>query len=162
MNSNTLGSVEGVVGSDNLPQSARSHSSLPHISYADRFTLSTDTDSTPQQWARAIFGGTPNRSQRFIWGGLLGLRLVREPSEATIAGWRIGGHGKDWIRLENSSWFMNANLLVQKIDGKVSLATLIQYTHWFARLWWPPLAIIHRFIVPRMLLKAAEKVRARL
>jgi hypothetical protein len=111
------------VGTHNIPESVRVLSLLPDIDYADQFTLATDVDATPEQWARAMFGDVPSVAELLIWRGLLGLRLSRGRSPATVAGWQIGERGDDWIRLEAASWFLTGNLLVQTPDGRVSLAT---------------------------------------
>jgi len=56
----TAGLVDSAVGTHNIPESVRALSSLPDIDYADLFTLSTDADATPAQWARAMFGDVPS------------------------------------------------------------------------------------------------------
>lgn len=150
--------VTSAVGTDNLPASVRALSSLPDIGYADRFTLATDLAATPERWARAMFGDVPSVAQLLIWRGLLGLRLSRAGSPATVAGWRIGDSGRDWIRLEASSWFLAGNLLVQPADGRVSLWTLLHYGWRPGRAWWLPLSAVHRRLVPGLLRGAAARV----
>ena len=81
-------SVHGVVGVHEIPGSVATLSSLPRLDYADRFTLSTDADATPEQWARAIFGdvpgvaGGPSGAVSWVSGSAEGAR--RPP-------WRDGG-----------------------------------------------------------------------
>jgi hypothetical protein len=149
-----------VAGTREVPRSVRALSSLPEPDYADLFTLSTDTGATPEQWARAMFGDVPRGAELLIWRGLLGLRLARERSPATVAGWRIGGGGPDWIRLEAASWFLSGNLLVHTAGGRVSLGTFLRYDRRLARGWWPPLSAIHRRLVPGLLRHAATRVAA--
>ena len=129
--------------------------------YTDLFSLRTDTVASPEQWARAMFGDVPSRGERFIWRGLLGLRLARGRSPATVAGWRIAERGADWIRLEAASWFLTGNLVVRAADGQVSLRTLLRYDRPVGRLWWPPLAVVHRSLVPGVLRAAAGRVQRR-
>ncbi|RBY79780.1 hypothetical protein DQ238_09020 [Geodermatophilus sp. TF02-6] len=143
-----------------IPESVRALSSLPGIDYADRFTLATDVDATPEQWARAVFGDVPSIAELLIWRGLLGLRLSRGRSPATVAGWRIGGRGEDWIRLEAASWFLSANMLVQTADGRVSWTTCLHYARRVGRGVWPPLSAVHRRLVPGVLRAAAGRIRA--
>jgi hypothetical protein len=105
--------VESALGTNDIPESVRALGSLPEVDYADLFTLSTDTEATPEQWARAMFGDVPNLAELLIWRGLLGLRLGRGRSPATVAGWQIGERGEDWIRLEarparRGDWFSRA------------------------------------------------------
>jgi hypothetical protein len=130
---------------------------LPDIDYADRFTLTTDVEATPEQWARAMFGDAPNVAELLIWHGFLGLRLSRGRSPATVAGWRIAGRGHNWIRLEATSWFLTANLLVQAADGRVSLGTFLHYDRRLGHVLWPPLSAIHRRLVPGVLRDAAAR-----
>ena len=154
----TPGLVSRAVGTREVPGSVRALSSLPDPGYADLFSLATEVEATPEQWARAMFGNVPGPGERLIWQGLLGMRLARGRSPSTVAGWRIGGRGQDWIRLEASSWFLTGNLLVQAADGRVSLATFLRYDRPLGRLVWPRLAAIHRHLVPGLLAGAAARV----
>ncbi|AWS43108.1 DUF2867 domain-containing protein [Streptosporangium sp. 'caverna'] len=154
----TIGFIDSAVGTRNIPESVRALSSLPDIDYADRFTLSTNADATPEQWARAMFGHVPTAAEQLIWRGLLGLRLSRGRSPDTVAGWRIGERGEDWIRLEAASWFLTGNLLVQATDGRVSLGTFLRYDRRLGHGVWPPLSAIHRRLVPGVLRDAAAKI----
>ena len=156
----TIDLTDRAVGSPNIPESVRALSSLPDIDYADRFTPSTDAQAPPERWARAMFGDVPSAAELLIWRGLLGLRLSRERSPATVAGWQIGEQGNDWIRLEAASWFLTANLLLQTTQGQVSLATFLHYDRLLAQGVWPPLAPIHRRLVPRLLHNATARIRA--
>lgn len=147
---------------DAIPGSVLARSSLPVLDYADHFTLATDVEATPEQWARAMFGDVPDLAEVFIWRVLLGLRLSRGRSSATVGGWRIGGRGTDWIRLEAQSWFLSGNLVVQVTDGVgVGLATFLRYERGLGRLVWPPLSAVHRRLVPGLLRDAAAQIRFR-
>lgn len=156
----TTGSVDRTVGTCALPGSVRATTSLPDLDYADRFTLSTDVDATPEQWARAMFGDVPDVGARFIWRGLLGLRLSRGPAPDTVAGWPVGGRGEDWIRLETAGESLRANMLVQTAEGQVSLTTCLQYDRRRGRTVWVPLSAVHRRLVPRLLRMAERRIRA--
>ena len=152
------GFVDSAVGTHDIPESVRALSSLPDIDYADLFTFSTDTDATPEQWARAMFGDVPSVAEMLIWRGLLGLRLSRGRSPATVAGWQIGDRGDDWIRLEAASWFLTGNLLVQTADGRVSLGTFLHYDRRPGHGVWTPLSAIHRRLAPGLLRDAAARI----
>ena len=153
-------SVHGVVGVHEIPGSVRTLSSLPRIDYADRFALSTDAYATPEQWARAMFGDAPGFAEWFIWRGVLGLRLHRGRSPATVAGWRIGGRGEDWIRLETASSSLGANLIGQTAEGRVSLTTCLDQGRRRDELVWHRLSAVHRRLVPRVLRDAERRIRA--
>jgi hypothetical protein len=153
--------IASTIGAHNVPGDVRGLSSLPDVDYADRFTVLTDADATPEQWARAMFGDVPSAGEVFIWRVLLGLRLSRGRSPDTVAGWRIGGRGEDWIRLEAGSWFLAADLLVQAAGGRVSLTTFLHYDRPLGRAVWPPLSAVHRHLVPGVLHTAAARIRGR-
>ncbi|HEX3752229.1 MAG TPA: hypothetical protein VHW06_16795 [Streptosporangiaceae bacterium] len=152
------GLVDRGTGPDVIPGPVRALSSVSRPDYADLFTLSTDVEAAPERWARAMFGHAPSAGEGFIWRGLLGLRLARERSPATVGGWQITGRGPDWIRLEAASWFLTGNLLVRTAPGQVSLVTFLHYDRPLGRLWWPPLSAIHRRLVPGVLRQAAARL----
>lgn len=152
--------VTGVVGMSTIPEPDRSASTLPDADYADAFSIATNVAASPEHWARAMFGDIPSAAERFIWRGLLGIRLSRGPSPHTVAGWRIAERSEQWIRLEAGSWFLRANLVVRTSDGRVSLATLVRYDRGLGAVVWPPLSAVHRLLIPGVL-RAAVEIRAR-
>jgi hypothetical protein len=139
----------------------KSLSSLPTIDYSDHFSLATEARATPERWARAMFGDVPSPAERLIWQGFLGLRLRRERSPETVAGWRIADRGADWIRLEAESWFLSGNLVVRAAEGQVALGTFLHYDRPVGRLLWPPLSAVHRRLVPGVLRAANQRVSGR-
>jgi hypothetical protein len=152
--------IEGAVGTRDVPAAVRALSSLPDADYADMFTLPTAAGATPEQWARAMFGDVPSFTEQLIWRGLLGLRLSRGRSPDTVAGWRIAERGENWVRLEAASWFLTGNFVVRAADARVSLATFLRYDRSLGRLLWPPLSALHRRLVPGLLRAAVAKTRA--
>ncbi len=148
--------VRSAVGTTHVPGAVLALSSLTEIDYADEFTLTTDVQATPEQWARAMFGDVPDAAERFIWSRLLGIRLTRGRSPETVTGWRIAERGEHWVRLEASSWFLTGNLVVRATDGRLSLATSIRYDRGLGRLVWPPLSAVHRRLAPGLLRDAAR------
>ena len=161
----SLGIIKSVVGPHNISASILALSSLPHISYVDQFTLSfrpfhpPSLSTTPEQWARAMFGNVPNIFSLLIWRGLLGLRLSRERSPSTIAGWKIGGQGEDWVRLEASGWLMAGNMIVRRGEGWVELVTTLFYRRWLGWVVWGILGGVHRSVVPGVLRGAVRRVK---
>ncbi|WP_411136441.1 DUF2867 domain-containing protein [Streptomyces sp. C10] len=158
----SVSTVDSAVGVHSIPGSLRALSSLSHIDYVDVFTLRTDADAgtTPERWARAMFGDVPSVAEQVIWRGLLGLRLSRGRSPETVAGWKIAERGEDWIRLETASWFLTGNLLVQATEGRVSLGTFLRYDRRLGHCVWPVLSAVHRRLAPGLLRDAASDVRA--
>ena len=69
----TIDSVGAVVGTYDIPESVRLLSSLNDIDYADLFTLTTDADAPPEQWARAMFGDAVRVSPVMIGVQIAGL-----------------------------------------------------------------------------------------
>jgi hypothetical protein len=152
--------TDRAVGAHRIPQSVRTLSSLRHVDYADQFTVATDAQATPEHWARAMFGDVPSVGEQLIWRGFLGLRLSRGRSPDTVAGWRIADRGADWIRIEATSWFLSANMVVLSPPGRLALATFVRCDRPPARIVWRPLSAVHRALVPGVLRGAVAKVRA--
>lgn len=124
--------------------------------YVDRFTHPVSRSATPERWARQMFGDAPSRAERFIWSGLLGLRLLPSPSDDTVAGWLIAGRDEDWIRLTTSSHIVSAVLLVQTGSDELALTTVIRYENPVGRAVWTVLSPIHRGIAPGLLRRVAQ------
>jgi hypothetical protein len=111
---------------------------------------------SPEEWARATIEDSAGRRGQFVWRAILGLRLDGRPSPDRIGGWRIAGRGADWLRVEASSWFLTAHLVVRVDDARVSVATFVRYDRPPAGLVWPPLSAIHRRAMPGLLRSAAR------
>ncbi|PMR61548.1 hypothetical protein C1A38_08590 [Verrucosispora sp. ts21] len=154
------GATVSTIGVERLPASVRTLSSLSRIDYADHFLLPTDAAAPVELWARVMFGDTPDAIELFLWRGLMGLRLSRTVSADTVAGWQIAEQDDEWIRLEATSWFLAANMVVQATGDSVALGTFLRYDRWLAHLVWPPLSILHRRLVPGVLRKAASRIAA--
>jgi hypothetical protein len=154
----TTRTVHSDVWTRDVPEPVRALSSLPSVDYADRFTIRTGAVATPEVWARAMFGDVPSAAEILIWRGFLGLRLRCGRSPDTVAGWRIGGLGDDWIRLEAASWFLGANMVVRTGGGQASLVTYLHYARPPAHLLWPVLSAVHRRLVPGVLRAAGARV----
>ncbi|MGW1275976.1 hypothetical protein ACWD4V_03335 [Streptomyces tsukubensis] len=153
------GVVESAVGVHQVPEPVWDLSALPVPDYADHFALTTDATAAPERWARAMFGDEPDLAARFIWRGLLGLRLSRGVSADTVAGWRIAARGEDWIRLEAASWFLDGALVVRAPEGEISLSTFLHYRRRPGRAIWPPLSAVHRRLAPGLLRTAEARIR---
>lgn len=152
--------VERAVGVSEVEDSALARTGLERIDYVDHVVLtSVDVSrATPEQWARAMFGDVPTPGERFIWRGLLQLRLRRGRSPSTVAGWRIARPGQDWIRLQAASWALGVELVIRATEATVSLTTFVEYDRIAGRLVWPPLSAVHRRLAPGVLRDAAAAV----
>ncbi|HLR95792.1 MAG TPA: DUF2867 domain-containing protein [Jiangellaceae bacterium] len=152
--------VTGVVGTANLPKEVRELGGIAAADYADAFTINTDLEATPEQWARAMFGDTPEFVAMLLWRGLLGLRLVHTASPDTIAGWRVAERGAEWIRLQSESRILTASLVVHATAGQMSLATFMRYDRPAGAGIWTLVSAVHRRLAPGLLRTAVDHLRA--
>jgi hypothetical protein len=150
--------MPSVIQQRDIPETVRLLGGMEHPDYIDLFTATTAgaDDASPEQWSRSAIEQVAGRGGQFIWRGVLGLRLEPRPSRERVGGWQIGGGGADWIRLEASSWFLTAHLLLRLHDGHLSAGTLIRYDHPIARFIWTPLSAIHRHLMPGLLHKSVR------
>ncbi|WP_280390885.1 hypothetical protein [Nocardia brasiliensis] len=145
-----------------IPASLRALGTLADADYSDAFTLSTDAGPkwTPDQWAHAAFEDVAGLGGQFIWRVLLGMRLAWRRSSTHIAGWRIVGHGDDWIRLEAHSWMLVGQLVIKVEKQQVTLLTVIRYDRPLAATVWQRLSVKHRGLAPGLLRDTLAKLAA--
>ncbi|GAA1546666.1 hypothetical protein GCM10009691_21370 [Brevibacterium picturae] len=139
------------IGPRNVPSVVLNRSSIPDADYADWFTTATAGTASPEEYARSMFGDSPGWQVKLVWGFLLRLRLIRNASPDSVAGYRIASRGSRWIRLEASSRSLTSNLIVATDGGEVSLATLMRYDRWPGRVRWSLLSPVHRTAAPGLL-----------
>ncbi|KAJ6441197.1 transcriptional activator protein DAL81 [Purpureocillium lavendulum] len=150
-----------ITGTTTLPDSVRRLASVSAVDYGDVYTLhAVPASGSAEDWARAMLGDVPSSLENFVWHGLLRFRLHHQQSPAHIAGWRIGDRADEWIRLENSSWLMDANIIVvkQQQQQQVSLATMVRYKSPVAAPWWWLLSFMHRRGAPKLLNEGGLKM----
>jgi hypothetical protein len=145
--------MPSVIQQRKIPEVIRSLSGMDHPDYIDLFTVTTSgaADASPEQWSRTAIEDVAGLGGQFIWRGVLGLRLRSRPSTERVGGWRIADRGEDWIRLEASSWFLAAHLVIRLDDGQLSAGTFIRYDHPIAPLIWMPASAVHRRLMPGLL-----------
>ena len=143
-----------------IPDAIRSLSGMERPDSIDLFTVSTDgvANASPEQWSRTAIEDVAGPRGQFIWRRVLGLRLRSQPSAERMGGWKIADRGRDWIRLEASSWFLTAHLVIRLDDGHLFAGTFIRYDHPIAPLIWVPISAAHRRLMPGLL---EHTVRAR-
>jgi hypothetical protein len=152
--------VSAVVGLRDVPEGIGRVNTLANPDYVDVFTIASREakDYSPEEWARAALENTPTgRSAPFLWR-FIGLRLGPRPSSQHVQGWTITGRGEGWIRAEAASWFMTTNAVVKVDDGQVSFALFVRYDRPIAAMLWPPISVIHRRAMPRLLHQALTAV----
>lgn len=150
--------VTSVVGWNNVPEVIRALSPLPSTSYVDLFTLRTDIEALPLEWASAIIEDAAGAGGQVIWRSLLGLRLAPRMPD-TVGGWVVAEHGEEWIRLEARSRCLTCHVAIRTDHGCVSLATFVAYDQPFGRVLWTPASAAHRRLVPGLLRQAAALLR---
>ena len=145
-----------------MPPSIRSLITVDRPDYTDVFVVSTgsEPDRSPEEWARAAVEATGLAGQ-FLWRVVLGLRLKLGPSPDHVGGWGVSGRGDNWLRLEARSWFLTAQIIVRLSDGEVAVGTVLQHDRFVGGLIWPPMSIVHRQVMPRLLRQAFAVVSKR-
>ncbi len=132
-----------------------------HYDYTDSFGASAASDDrTPEQWARAVFEDAPRLVRWFLLTGFrygLGLRLAPRRSPEHVLGWAIIGRERDSLTLESRSWFLTSRLVFRTEVSRVTQSTFVRYDKRIAAVIWPPVSILHRQIVPRLLRHAAAR-----
>jgi hypothetical protein len=155
--------MPSVIQECTIPRKIRVLGGMDRPDYVDLFTATTTgaDDASPEQWSRSAIEDVAGLGGQIIWRGVLGLRLKSRPAKDQVGGWEIGDGGKDWIRLQASSWFMTAHLLIRLHGRHLSAGTFIRYDHKVARFIWVPLSAIHRHLMPGLLYKSV-RLRSRL
>jgi hypothetical protein len=90
----------------------------------------------------------------FGWRYVLRLRLGPQHSPDYILGWRIVGRQREETVCQLASPFLNACNTFHLDGGQLVWSTLVFYERPMARMIWPPLSVVHRFLVRVSLRKA--------
>jgi hypothetical protein len=147
-----------IVQQSHVSQAIRSLSTLERQDYVDLFTVTTDADGSPEDWARAGIDEAAGLGGQFAWRVVLGLRLESRSSTDHIAGWEVVERSDSFIVLEAASWCLTAQIVVAVDRAQVSVATFIRYDLPVAALVWGPVSVIHRRAMPG-LLRSAVTIR---
>jgi hypothetical protein len=128
--------------------------------YDDSFeaSVAAANERTPEQWARAVFEDAPRSVRWFLLVGFrygLNLRLARRTSPKHVLGWAIVDREPDSLTIESRSWYLTSRLLFKTELARVTLSTHVRYDKPIAKILWPPVSILHRQILPRLLRHAA-------
>lgn len=147
---------------DVAPSEVISLSGLAENDYSDAFSASLDAGavpSAPEEWSRLLLEGPAAPMRWFLrvgWRTALGLKLGPNDSPDHVLGWRIGGRGPGWVRLEQESRLLRAALVTRVEGGRLTQATFVRYRNRFAPLIWAPVSVLHRRIVPHLLRRATS------
>jgi hypothetical protein len=120
-------------------------------------------ERTPEQWARAVFEDAPRPVRWFLVIGFrygLGLKFGPRHSPEHVLGWAIIDTSPDSLTVESRSWLLTSRLVFRTEATRLSQSTYVRYDRPIAKIVWPPVAILHRQIVPRIVRHAAARARA--
>ena len=147
-----------VLQHETVPDELLVHCTLDRHDYVDVFTVRSGgtTIAWPEYWARAAIDSAAGLGGQLIWRAVLGLRLQACPEN--IGGWRVAANGDDWIALEAASRLMTAQIVVRIEREQVTVGTFMRYDRPLGSLVWPPLAAVHRRLMPGLLRKTAKIV----
>ncbi|HEV3322066.1 MAG TPA: DUF2867 domain-containing protein [Solirubrobacteraceae bacterium] len=132
--------------------------------YDDSFTAprAAADDRTPEQLARAVFEDAPRPVRWFLVSGFrygLGLKFGPRPSPEHVLGWAIIDRSPDSVTIESRLWFLTSRLVFRTEPSRVMYSTYVRYDRRIAAIIWPPVSMLHRQIVPRMLRHAARRAQ---
>ena len=137
-NHTTDGSVVRQVA---LPADAKAQSTLAHVDYEDCFLteVANAGDRTAEEWARAVLEDSPaalRTSLRSAWR-TLGMRVGPEGEKGFVLGWAVRRSEPDVVLLGGTSRLgMQAELLLERHEGALLFATLVQFDNRAARGLW--------------------------
>jgi Protein of unknown function (DUF2867) len=136
-----------------------------HYDYDDSFAAprAAADDRTPEQLARAVLEDAPRPVRWFLVSGFrygLGLKFGPRPSPEHVLGWAIIDRSPDSVTIESRSWFLTSRLVFRTEPSRVSYSTYVRYDRRIAAIIWPPVSMLHRQIVPRILRHAARRAQA--
>lgn len=132
---------------------------LPGAQYAVAYQLPYSGARSPEQWARALFEGSPlvwRWVLSFGWRYVLGLQLGPAHSRWHVQGWPIAQADEETITLAARSPMVDAANVFQVGPDTVTWVTLVRYQGRFARLVWGALSPVHQLTVAPLLSRAAR------
>lgn len=146
-----------------VPDAARSRSTLGRLDYADCFLVAAGRASRgmAEQWSRAVLEDAPPGIRRALhlgWGSL-GLELGPAQSEGCVLGWEIRRNVPGEILLGAASPLgLQGELLFQCVPDGLRYATFVRLDTPEARALWARTEPGHRQIVPKLLREAAQRL----
>jgi hypothetical protein len=155
--------VARVLKLDAVPPEVSAVSDSDEHDYRDAFSVSLRADATPlsaEQWSRLLLEAPAAPMRWFLrvgWRTALGLKLGPIGSPDHVLGWRIGGRGPGWVRLEQESRLLSASLVTRVERERLTQATFVCYKSRLAPLIWYPVSLLHRHIVPHLLGRATSR-----
>jgi hypothetical protein len=133
-------------------------STLARVDHADAFELDgiEARRHPPREWARLVFEQAPLATRHGLQRGwvALGLRLD-DGVDRSVLGWQQRHRTLDFLLLGAGSRIgMPAELLLQRAESSLLLATLVEFQNPLARATWAAVEPLHLKVVPRVLARA--------
>jgi hypothetical protein len=152
------GTVSSSIGLEKVPSIVSNLSLFERPNFIDCFVIDTPNAScsSPEAWARAMLEESSlAQDARALWT-LLGLRMGPQLTLDHVQGWRIESQSDQWLRLETSSWYMSASVVILVEPGAVSASLSLQYDSPVAPFIWALVSGPHQKAVPAMMRQAAR------
>jgi hypothetical protein len=144
-----------------LPDGVAAIAGLDRIDYDESFSVDTDCNPSPEDWARLTLEGAPGWMRAVMVNGWrsLGINLASLDSDRAVLGWPILRNTSDEIVLGiESSIGLTARIVIQPSPTRVVHSMLVKYESEAARVAWAVIAPPHRAFVRRLLDAAALAV----
>jgi hypothetical protein len=156
----SAGRVTSRVGVDRVSPAIRSLTTFAAPDYVDLYSLDTPRAKcfSPEEWARAALERAPvsRRGARSLWR-TMGLRLGPAGDARYVQGWHIAAGDGSYLRLETSSWYLEAEAVCVVDGDTVALSLSLRFARQpVASVVWAAIAGPHQRAVPVMLSQADE------
>jgi hypothetical protein len=144
-----------------LPAGARAHSTLSHVDYSDAHVveLPQAQERPAEAWAKDALEESPEALRRSLRSGwrALGMRVGPATGVGYVLGWKVRRSTPDVVLLGGSSRLgMQAELLLERHDGELLFATLVQFDNPATRGLWAAAIERPHLRVVRYLLEQAR------
>jgi hypothetical protein len=129
---------------------------LARVDYQDRFAVEIGPTGhrTAEEWMRAMIDGAPLKLRWMLVSTWLALGLKLGPpwSPDRVLGWEVRSSTPDRVLVgAGSRYGMPAELLLERQESSLVMATFMQHDNAFARALWSVVAPRHQRVVPYVL-----------
>lgn len=144
--------VHTTIGIQRVGELTYSRADLTDADYADSFRIDLhDASLDAETWARILLEQTATgKAAPGLWRAM-GLRLGPASSTLHVQGWRVEQVEPAYATLSARTWYMSGRAVVEASPTELALSLFVRYDHVAGRIIWPPIAVLHRRAVPRML-----------
>lgn len=145
-----------------VPAASRALCTLTRVDHEDAFIVEIGParDRTAEQWARAILEEAPISMRSALLSGwsAIGLKLSSLQSKRCVLGWKVRRSTPDYVLLAADSRIgMPAELLLERDQRTLLLATFVQQDNAVARAMWAGIEPVHLRVVPDLLARGVSR-----